>query len=142
MATKAITRDSFVFVYGSLLSGLGNHGRLDDAELIGEGQADGSFEVRDFRGFPGAYRCELAIGEPLVGELYRASPDVMRGLDALEGNGSFYERERAQVTLSCGSVVSNVWLYLLVDPEQYENHDLASCDWRKYSEDGVAGLCR
>lgn len=72
-----------VFVYGTLKKGHGNHRVLGDSEFLGEYTTADNFILTDC-GFP--YMVPNTHGEPVSGEVYRVvDPDIMEGLDGLEG---------------------------------------------------------
>lgn len=92
-------KNNLVAVYGSLLSGLGNHGWMQSKgpehyELKGEVTLPTGFELFSLGGFPGIQKGE----HPLVVEVYAVSDDLLRGpLDSLEGYtegqpATFYDR--------------------------------------------------
>lgn len=105
-----------VFVYGSLLSGLGNHSLVDGCKFVGEGTVDG-LAMRSLGAFPGAFVCECAT---ICGELYVVDSDTADELDHLEGHPDFYEREIRDVETADGKTVK-AWVYLL---------ESVSCDVR------------
>ena len=82
-----------VFVYGTLMSGHGNNRLLRNSEFIGE------HIVKDHKlyfawgqgGFPVARQ---STGDSVKGELWDIKEDkeVLRNLDALEGEGRMYNR--------------------------------------------------
>ena len=86
-----------VFVYGSLLSGMGNHSLLGNSKKLGESKSPAGFKMVDLGYFPGVVKSEDGIGD-VVGEVYEVDDDTMRRLDRLEGYNSinpdngFYNR--------------------------------------------------
>lgn len=127
-----------VFVYGSLLRGLGNHGVLGESREVGSGMAQGSFEMISMGGFPGAYR--VPVGGWIVGEVYECDADMMGRLDRLESNGSFYQRELVDVFLSNGDTVE-AWVYLLMDPGHYGQSVVPGNDWFEFVEKKNQKVC-
>jgi gamma-glutamylcyclotransferase (GGCT)/AIG2-like uncharacterized protein YtfP len=117
-----------VFVYGSLLSGLGNHGLLQrhDARALGNGRTADAFTMISLGAFPGV----IEKGDTAIeGELYEVDDDGVAGLDMLEGNGSFYTREQKLIRTDGGTVVA--WIYLLPPRYLEEREDVvASGNWR------------
>jgi gamma-glutamylcyclotransferase (GGCT)/AIG2-like uncharacterized protein YtfP len=75
-----------LFVYGTLMRGLGNHHRLHrhGASYMGDGRLDGALVNFHgaFPGFVGEYSAEAA---PIVGELYAVTHKTLEDLDRLEG---------------------------------------------------------
>ncbi len=80
-----------LFVYGSLLSGEGNHGRLGASRLIGEARTEPRYTLVSLGAFPAL----LGGGTTSVaGEVYDVDADTLVALDAFEGHPRFYRRER------------------------------------------------
>jgi gamma-glutamylcyclotransferase (GGCT)/AIG2-like uncharacterized protein YtfP len=100
-----------VFVYGSLLAGLGNHRVLRGAPLLGPARTPPEFAMFSLGGFPGVVRG----GETAIeGEVYEVDAATLAGLDQLEGHPRFYRREPLRLP-GFGEVET----YLLT-PEQVE----------------------
>lgn len=97
-----------VFVYGTLMNGHYNHFYMerDGIKFLGKGRADGFSLYNVTPYYPGAVREE---GESVLGEVYEV-PD-MRELDALEGNGFLYQREKIPVVMENGDILE-CWIYL------------------------------
>lgn len=90
---------NLVAVYGSLLSGLGNHHWMkalgeEHYELKGEVTLETGFELFPLGGYPGIQEGD----HPLVVEVYAVTDELLRGpLDGLEGytegrTPTFYDR--------------------------------------------------
>lgn len=112
-----------VFVYGSLMSGMGNHGMMAEAKLIGACHAlPGQYQLRDLGPFPAV---EFHYdGTSIQGELYEISDELLACLDRFEGCPDHYRR---------GIVMTSVgfaWIYLLSG----EPHGtvIESGDWRSH----------
>ena len=75
-----------VFVYGSLLSGLGNHPLLSNSTLLGVTKSPREFAMLDLGSFPGVVLDEE--GEEMIGEVYEVDDTTMNRLDRLEGYNS------------------------------------------------------
>lgn len=77
-----------IFVYGTLLSGFGNHKRLleDKSTYLGTAKIRG--KMFSMGGFPG-----VAEGEECInGEVYEVNDEVLKSLDILEGHPNVYKR--------------------------------------------------
>jgi len=72
-----------VFVYGSLLRGLGNHRLLSDSTFLGEAATKPYFLMVDLGYFPGLI--EDIDGVSIKGEVYEVSDEILHRLDMLEG---------------------------------------------------------
>lgn len=94
-----------VFVYGSLLTGLGNHGCLKGQALEGEAKTADKYTMVSLGGFPGLYEDGQTA---IVGETYLVNAEGMRRLNMLEGvNESSPERglyRREDIQLDDGSL--------------------------------------
>lgn len=138
-----------VFVYGSLLSNLGNHRVISDGiRIAGEYTTSKHYKMISLGGFPGVLRRQKpsqfehaseqirrhSIYRPIKGELYKVNKKILRGLDALEGNGSFYTRYRVPINKFTGKTA---WMYILNNSRgYYDTYALASTnenriyDWK------------
>lgn len=76
-----------VFVYGSLLKGMGNNPLLKDSKLLGEAKITG-FTMLDLGWFPGIIHDEKAV-IPIKGEVYDVDEITLHYLDRLEGYNPF-----------------------------------------------------
>lgn len=97
-----------VFVYGTLLKGEANHNYyLNDDCYIGKATVSG-YDMYNIGAFPG-----IVPGEGIIpGELYEVDDATMERLDYLEGEGSLYIRESAQVTMSTGEkTFASIYVY-------------------------------
>lgn len=101
---------TLVFVYGTLKRGQGNHRYLRGQEFIGTGVTDSDqFQMHHNGAFPMVTKSADG-GRRVTGELWRVDDKGLRGVDALEGNGSFYRRERVPVT--CDNYTGEAWIYI------------------------------
>ncbi len=118
-----------VFVYGSLLAGLGNHHVLQRhrAALAGLATtAEARFQMWSLGAFPAVSR---GGRQRIQGEVYRVGTEGLRALDRLEGHPEFYRRELLPVVL-CDRVES-AWAYLR--PASQRRGPLVSDgDWRAF----------
>lgn len=116
-----------VFVYGSLLSGLGNHACLEGQELEGGATTADKYTMVSLGGFPGLYE----DGETsIVGETYLVNSEGMTRLNGLEGvnennpKSGLYRRE--DIHLDDGSLAVG-YIYNGNCEEVVE-----SGDWKQY----------
>jgi gamma-glutamylcyclotransferase (GGCT)/AIG2-like uncharacterized protein YtfP len=90
---------TFVFVYGTLKQGYGNHYRLlRGSEFFGQGTTASKFRMLD-AGFPVLIPDE-ECGKHVVGEVYRVDAATLARLDQLEGEGHMYDRKTTTVELA------------------------------------------
>ena len=120
---------SKVFVYGSLLSGLGNHEVMQRAEgyYLGKGKLRG-FTMHDLGAFP-AIRPVPGLS-PIIGELYEVDDEGLRRLDRLEGHPTFYRRYQRTIVTDAGT--ARAWVYVLANPT--DRPMVRSGDWRAHEE--------
>jgi gamma-glutamylcyclotransferase (GGCT)/AIG2-like uncharacterized protein YtfP len=128
-----------VFVYGTLLKGLGNHSILktNNAKLLGKAKTkakmlmlvlfNGAFPgmVEDYKGNE-KFHCR--------GEVYEISKLALLQLDYLESEGVLFSREPLKVVMEDGSE-DTVFFYKFKGynylPKKKEFSVLSSGDWRK-----------
>lgn len=104
-----------VFVYGSLKKGFGNHDLLANAFVGGKVvTSDAIFGMASYEAYPACYipKDDEATNK-IHGELYGVNKELLRVLDRLESNGSFYNRVLVPVECPKTGQVINAWIYLL-----------------------------
>ena len=102
-----------VFVYGSLLKGMGNHSVLGSAEFVGSGSITG-YLMYSLGGFPAIKQDPDTNLKPIRGEVYKVDDEGLRRLDSLEGYSrsgndygyNMYEPEVVSVEMDTGKGVS------------------------------------
>lgn len=117
----------FVFVYGSLKSGFGNHDliRHGNGVFIGEAvTVDSDLDMLSMTAFPAVFRG----GEyQIAGEVYAVGNACLASLDRLEGNGHFYTREELPVKvhnrfgLGMTNFTVPAWIYMVDAPSEIES---------------------
>jgi gamma-glutamylcyclotransferase (GGCT)/AIG2-like uncharacterized protein YtfP len=112
-----------VMVYGSLLSGLHNHGVISTGELLGTHTTKPEFTMYSLRGFPGVTHHGSTN---IKGEVYEVDSNTFRDLDRLEGYPTFYTREVIDTPYG------KAWIYLLNYPYNLSNEEVEDGDWRHY----------
>jgi gamma-glutamylcyclotransferase (GGCT)/AIG2-like uncharacterized protein YtfP len=112
-----------VFVYGTLLSGEGNHGLLARARFVGAGETAPVYELRDLGAFPA-----LVEGgtHAVRGEFYEVDGETLAALDALEEHPTYYRR--VEVRLADGV---EAWGYVLGREHVQGCPIIASGAWRE-----------
>jgi gamma-glutamylaminecyclotransferase len=117
---KTITTEvNYIFVYGTLKKGFGNHPILQEikAEFITEVETAERYPLV-VNGLP--YLLNMpGNGKRVKGELYnRTNPEhAMTRLDSLEGHPHFYRRQVIDVKDQAGNTVQ-AWAYFLYAPER------------------------
>lgn len=121
-----------VAVYGSLLTGLGNHGRMVQAEgkLLGEDTLAPEYTMISLGGFPGLYKEGTT---PIKVEVYEVSTEGLEGpLDRLEGynkenpTNSMYIREKVP------TIYGDAWIYFYNSQRRSDRNIVESGDWRAF----------
>jgi gamma-glutamylcyclotransferase (GGCT)/AIG2-like uncharacterized protein YtfP len=125
-----------VFVYGSLLSGLGNHRVLTQhwPHKLGPGRTlKAEFRMVGLGGFPAVSEGGV---ESVVGEVYMVTKEGFADLDSLEGYPGFYDRMRVQVVLGDGRTMVDPWMYVLRGREarRTTGPHVPRGDWRAWTE--------
>jgi len=114
-----------VFVYGSLLRGLGNHRLLERARFVGVARTPARFTMHDLGAFPAiANDGHTAI----VGEVYAVDGPTLERLDRLEGHPTHYRRE--PIELEDGEL-AHIYVYVA---SLAGAQVVASGDWRGHRE--------
>lgn len=89
-----------VFVYGTLMKGGCYHREfLGGLKYLGKAVIY-DYALYDLGSYPGVVE---EIGERVQGEIYGVDWKTLRKLDALEDNGSLYNRKRVRVLLEDGT---------------------------------------
>ena len=129
-----------VFVYGSLLPGLHNHGLLEGAWFLGYRKTYPDFEMFSLGHFPAV----CAEGKTAIyGALYQVDDDTLRMLDQLESHPQWYRRETVNLVPSdLAPARHQAWMYLMprTEPEIQNNwvEPVQSGDWFAYHNDQEA----
>ncbi len=122
-----------IAVYGSLLSGLGNHPLLQrhGAKLLGEDVLEPKYTMVSLGYFPGV----LEGGKtPIKVEVYEVDSECEMDLDRLEGyhkdniNSSFYIKK--SITTKFGDTK----IYIVNDRYQNSDNVVVDGDWRNFKK--------
>jgi gamma-glutamylaminecyclotransferase len=104
-----------LFVYGTLKRGFNNHFYLENSDFLGEVITQCPYKMVDFGPFPGLLDEPIA---PVMGELYNINLETLPNIDALEGNGYFYQRKHINVLNENGEVVQTFCYFLIPGTEK------------------------
>ena len=87
------SEQTLIFVYGTLLKGRSNYEAfLSPEDLIFRGEIEG-FDMYELGGFPG-----IVHGKGIVkGEVYSVTPEQLKRINSLEGEGHLYNKELVSV---------------------------------------------
>ncbi len=96
-----------VFVYGTLMSGEGNHGYLQNSTFLGKTFIEG-YDMYDVGWYPA-----ITPGNGrIIGELYQVPVEDMPSIDSLEGEGHLYLKKCETLTDSEGkTTLALVYVY-------------------------------
>lgn len=78
----------YLFVYGTLKKGYGNHFLLENSQFICNHVIKGDLTQQPYYGFPTAYPGDNQIH----GEIYAVNLDTIRRCDMLEGHPHLFKR--------------------------------------------------
>lgn len=115
-----------LFVYGTLLTGEGNHGCLlgeEHHELLGKDSIKGHYELVSLGGFPGLIPLSPESKEKeIFGEVYAVDNEAYKRVERLEGYPSFYDKLKVDTKFGEAEV------YVL-DEEYLRNEVIESGNW-------------
>ena len=96
-----------IFVYGTLMSGEGNHGYLKNSILLGSAVIEG-YDMYNVGWYPA-----IVAGDGLaVGEVYSVPVCDIPSIDSLEGEGSLYAKKCERIILNGKATFALVYVYL------------------------------
>lgn len=112
--------EEFVFVYGTLKRGFGNHSLIENSRFLGAGiLKDSNLKLVDLGFCPAVVKVSGNGGGGVAGELYSVNRSTLRSLDILESNGILYAREQFQVAYCCHETEmtkeATAWVYILLE---------------------------
>lgn len=128
-----MTQDQAVFVYGTLMSSGANHMFIggEDSTFMGSAYTtEAKWGMVSFFKFPGVIAGKK---NHIWGELYICSRLVLEQLDVLEANGTLFQREKVQVTLTDDDTHWDAWMYVVM-PTRLSAQD----DPDRYTQPGVS----
>ena len=119
-----------VFVYGTLLKGMFNHGRMNGARYCGKGRTMEKYYMT--AGTVPYVNSDPQIAEDKIkGELYEVGPGQLRHIDIMEGHPTFYERRLCAVEMEYGWT-EIVWMYF--NDNHFGENYIEDGDYRAYAE--------
>lgn len=120
-----------VFVYGSLLKGMGNSSLLKTATLLGRSRISG-YMMLDLGWFPGIIP-DSDLKTPVYGEVYEVDENTFHRLDALEG----YNHSNPKAGLYDKNIVStdfgDATVYVYNNHRGFHNDNIVfTGDWKTH----------
>lgn len=142
-----MTPAALVFVYGTLLTGGGNHARIlapaaarGGASLVGAARTGYGWHLHSLGAFPAMSRADDDDGR-VLGEVFEVDARTLQELDWLEGivpgggRDGLYWRERVAVFLDGRRAPVCAWSYLQSPERQHGRPRIVSGSWRAYRAD-------
>ena len=96
-----------MFVYGTLMQGLGNHKVLGNSRFISKAKTKGLYALFAL-GIP--YVTKSVNKDRIHGEVYEVNETDLVNVDRLEGHPRFYKREQIDIELENGDIIE-AWIY-------------------------------
>lgn len=127
-----------VAVYGSLLTGLGNHRVMTRAEgeLLGEDTTYPDYTMVSLGGFPGLFKEPQGEGTKIKIEVYKVPESGLLGpLDSLEGYSPDYPQNSMYIRELINTTFGKAWIYIYnarSGKDGFKNRIVESGDWREY----------
>ena len=120
-----------VFVYGSLLKGMGNSGLLKDSKLLGKSEITG-FTMLDLGWFPGII-LDKSTKTSVQGEVYEVTDETLNRLDHLEGYNPYNPESGLYNKIVVSTSFGNAVVYVY-NTHGYTNSDhvVSTGDWKSY----------
>jgi len=97
----------FVFVYGTLKRGFGNHNLLKRSSFLGAAKTKEKY-LMTCNSIP--YLSDETKIAPVSGELYLVKEVTLKALDFLEGHPTFYQRKL--ITVIANGIEVSAWCYI------------------------------
>jgi len=120
-----------VFVYGSLLSGMGNHRLLLESKKLGVSHSPEGFGMIDLGYFPGVVKIDRP-GSRVIGEVYEVNDETLTRLDRLEGYNHTDGTRGLYNRLEIDTDFGKAFIYIFNNRYGESNHLVENGDWRTY----------
>lgn len=124
-----------VFVYGSLLSGMGNHRLLSDSKMLGISHSPTGFGLIDLGYFPGAIRAN--DDKRIIGEVYEIDDATLSRLDRLEGYNANRPEHGLYNRIEIMTKFGPAYMYIYNHGSIRMTSDVTNGDWRTYYNDKI-----
>lgn len=118
--------ETYVFVYGTLRKGFGNHFLLKNSKFIGEAITKEKYSLYA-SGIPYVVKVPKTH---IKGEVYKVDSETLKSLDQLEGHPNFYKREEIDVLVNNSPI--KAWIYFYPYPK---GEFIPSGDYKDYREE-------
>lgn len=111
----------YVFVYGTLKSGLSNSFLLDGSKFIEAVKLYIPYKMVDLGNYPALVPSKKNMS--IHGEIYEINSETLQNLDILEGVPEYYKRKLLK------HKGREIWYYYLPD-DTYQSKDIKSGKWK------------
>lgn len=125
---KPTEKTPYVFVYGTLMSGLSNNRLLRRSELIDTATTEDEL-VLVASSLP--FLLEKKGKSYVSGEIYRVTEDALYNIDQLEGHPDWYERKMIEVVTELGDKMK-AWAYFMPESKISGATVIESGSYREY----------
>ena len=119
-----------VFVYGSLLSGMGNHRLLAESSFVGISHSPTGFGLIDLGYFPGAIRAN--DDKRIIGEVYEVDDVTLQRLDRLEGYNANRPESGLYNRIEIMTKFGSAFMYIYNHGTIRTTNDVTDGDWKAY----------
>jgi gamma-glutamylcyclotransferase (GGCT)/AIG2-like uncharacterized protein YtfP len=119
-----------VFVYGSLLSGMGNHALLINSKKLGDAETPEGFGIVDLGWYPGAVKTDKP--GKVIGEVYEVDDQTFARLDRLEGYNSHSPKDGLYNRISIDTTFGEAYIYIYNGWGNRMDNIITSGDWRTH----------
>ncbi|QDP63165.1 MAG: putative gamma-glutamylcyclotransferase [Prokaryotic dsDNA virus sp.] len=109
----------YVFVYGTLKKGFGNHHLLNKAECLDDRARTQEYYSMTGSGVPFVHHSPKKT--MIKGELYKVNKNTLHMLDGLEGHPTWYKRQKVWVVDGYGGPLAKAWLYFNDNDRGYQD---------------------
>jgi gamma-glutamylcyclotransferase (GGCT)/AIG2-like uncharacterized protein YtfP len=120
-----------VFVYGSLLSGMGNHRLLEKSKKLGLSHSPKGFGMIDLGYFPGAIRLD-GTENRIIGEVYEVDDYTLARIDGLEGYRPSQPDRGLYNRLEIDTDFGKAFIYIFNIRRDQPSTIIEKGDWRSY----------
>ena len=117
---------NYVFVYGTLKKGYGNHAAFLNKEPLCTIIAELPFTMVDLGPYPALVPTH-GLDRQITGEIYEVDDVILEGLDHLEGYPEYYNR--TQFDLRPYGIDGDAWVYFIEHMHYEDEKIVINGDW-------------
>ncbi len=109
-----MSKQTLIFVYGTLKQGFHNHYLLEQSKYVGTGWTSEKYAMYQ-DGIPYVVKDESV--SRIQGEVYSIDDETLESLDRLERHPEWYNREQVEVAMDLADEILLAWLYFNPTPD-------------------------